>query len=386
MIRTYQDLVEQLMDEYDLPDSARNLRLCRRAVDDAYTQLPQRARWSYYNRHLSLQTTTPYVTGTIAYDHTGGAYERLVTLTDGTWPEWTKSGRFTVGRLKYEIERRIDDTRITLPEHSNPGADLAAGTAYQLERIQYELPAGFRRLLRCFDTLFQTALWIERVQDVRDSAQILATRSTYPQYVTVTHVESTPDKMCLEFTPPPSSGRNYDLYYEAMPRPLSVWRELAGTIAVTAGSPTVTGTGTAFAQIHVGCVLRIGSAATAAPTNETGYRTDDRSSGSVQEARVLQVDSATSLVLDADVEATATGVAYSISDPLDIEATAMWNALSHMASARLSLSLGRSDQRDREERAIRAIRQAMENDQRIDPNKLTTLGAFNPNLTSVADQ
>ena len=32
--------------------------------------------------------STAYLTGTVAYDHQGGTYDRLLTLTDGTWPAW----------------------------------------------------------------------------------------------------------------------------------------------------------------------------------------------------------------------------------------------------------------------------------------------------------
>ena len=383
MIQTYQDMVEHLLDLFDLGETARDRRLAKRAVDEAYRELPQRAHWTFYDRHLSLQTSAPYLTGTIDYDHTGGTNERQVTLTGGTWPTWAKAGRFTIGQLKYEVDRRVSSTVLTLKDISNPGADVASGTAYQIERIQYELPADFHRLTRCFDTLWQTAIWVATAQDVRDQAAIVYTTSSYPWRVAIVSTDDTVGRLALEFTPPPATSRSYDLFYEAMPRALVTEKEARGTVAVTSGSTTATGTSTAFASSHVGSIIRLSPNSTQEPSNQVGYRNGDKDIAAVFESRIEAYTSATVLVLETAAPAAYSGVKFAISDPLDIEPHGMWFGLMKMCEAAMARNVRAKDVAQREMDAVRAIRQAMENDQRTMPNKTSVTGAFMPTITTV---
>lgn len=74
-----------------------------------------------------------YSTGTIEYDHTGGANENQVTLSGGTWPTYAKSpARLFVNGTFYNVLARISDSIITLKTTSNPGADIAAGATFYL--------------------------------------------------------------------------------------------------------------------------------------------------------------------------------------------------------------------------------------------------------------
>jgi hypothetical protein len=108
-------------------------------------------RWSVYEAEYFLRVEAAYSTGTIAYDHTGGVVERLVTLTDGTWPDEVQHYRIVIDGDHYPIERRVSDTTLTLQPSENPGADVAAGTSYQVYRQSYPLPIGFVTLGQVFD-------------------------------------------------------------------------------------------------------------------------------------------------------------------------------------------------------------------------------------------
>ena len=131
---TYKDLTDHLVDYLGSTVSGENERLARNAVQNAYRECCTTHRWAYYYAKGRLNTVAPYTTGTVAYDDTGGAYERLLTLTGGIWPSWAAYGHVLVNNVPYQIAERIDDTRVTLTEMTNPGADVAAGTTYSLRR------------------------------------------------------------------------------------------------------------------------------------------------------------------------------------------------------------------------------------------------------------
>lgn len=76
-----------------------------------------------------------YSTGTVAYDHTGGANERQLTLSGGTWPTWAKlPGRVFINDDWYALNTRVSDTVVTLTSGDNPGSDIAAGASYFAEQ------------------------------------------------------------------------------------------------------------------------------------------------------------------------------------------------------------------------------------------------------------
>ena len=86
---TYQDAVDHIRDYFDIADldvTSRNYRAALRSVDQAYRDLPRKERWSYYERRFQKTTVAAQSTGTVKYDHTGGTYERQLTLTGATWP------------------------------------------------------------------------------------------------------------------------------------------------------------------------------------------------------------------------------------------------------------------------------------------------------------
>ena len=82
--------------------------------------------------------------------NSGGANERQLTIAAGTWPTWAARGRVSISNATYAVENRVSTTILTLRPDQNPGADVAAGTAYNLYQQAYTLPVNFRRLLRLF--------------------------------------------------------------------------------------------------------------------------------------------------------------------------------------------------------------------------------------------
>ena len=82
---TYKDGVDHVLDFLGAAVSNEAKRDAKRAILAAYREFCAVRRWTYFMAQGRLVTVAPYSTGTITYTHTGGTYERQVTLATGTW-------------------------------------------------------------------------------------------------------------------------------------------------------------------------------------------------------------------------------------------------------------------------------------------------------------
>ena len=387
-ILTFKDAVEQLLDLHELDvRNGLNERRARLCVLQAYRDIPFRTAWSYYYRQRLLQTVASQTSSTVTYDHTGGAYERVLTIAAGTWPSWAAYGRVIIDETHYEVEDRKSSTELTLTETSNPGADVAAGTTYELYRSAYPLPANFRSLVSIWDVDEQRQL---SVIEPAEQHKVLASydEPSTPEWVAIRSTGEFYGGLCLHFSPPPSEAATYDMLYMATPRPLTIDAYSAGTVAVTNGSTTVTGTNTVFPTSCVGSVIRF-STSSAPPTSLLGEIASDGGGADnpfAMQGVIKTRSSATSLVLEeaATVEIPS-GSAYVISDPLDIEPGAMYTAFMSHAEAEFSQRAGREDATRRLALARQRLLEAMEADTRVE-NTGNPRSSYDPftrtNLTS----
>ena len=122
--------------------------------------------------------------------------------------------------------------------------------------------------------------------------------------------------------PCPQVAGPYDIAIKAWRRPMNLsgrdaWQQ-QGTIAVTAGSAAVTGSGTAFDQRMVGSVFRAAIAGAQPPTGTNG------ANPFWFQQTIQSVTDATHLTLTAAAPTTftgagsASGIGYCVSDPCDI--------------------------------------------------------------------
>jgi hypothetical protein len=148
------------------------------------------------------------------------------------------------------------------------------------------------------------------------------TQTGDPRVYSIAEVPDQLGRMGLWLFPPSDTTEPIDILYRRKLRELRYSghnaAEFAGTIAVTAGSATVTGTNTAFESGMVGSLLRI-SANTTKPSGLEG------TNAWVEQRVISTVTNSGLLTLDANVTTTRNGVAYVISDPIDIE-SAFWGA------------------------------------------------------------
>ena len=147
--------------------------------------------------------------------------------------------------------------------------------------------------------------------------------------------------------------------------------------STSAGSTTVTGTGTSWsAGLHQGAILRVSSSSQRLPTSLVGVRQDNLLNPYVAQRTIVKVNSATSITVDASIDTTYTGVMYTISDPIDLETTSMMTAFFRLVELELARLLTRQDVPQREQSWLMALRGAMENDQKATRAFQTTYEPF----------
>lgn len=354
---TFFDAVEHLTDLSGGDTGDRQTRVAHRAVRSAYRTLPSACQWSYYYGVNRVLTSAPYATGTVAFDLTGGAYERLVTLTGGSWPTWAAYGVLLVENVMYQVDQRVDGTRLTLMANSCPSADFSA-TAYSLNRDTYTLPADWRAgsPLRDLSRSYPVPSQVEPAEWL--ASYLSQDYSNIPQIYCLTADPKLSGRFAIRMWPASDAEYPYDQIYLRQPVTPRVEEYSTGTIAVSAGSAAVTGTGTNWTSKMEGSVMRLVQGTTP-PTGLEGFTPYD------EEMIIQSVNSATSITLKNVVEGTYSGDAYLISDLLDIEPGAMLTAFLRRCELEQAMLLPKDSSTPlRQQAYLMALKEAMAADYR----------------------
>ena len=320
MALTYKDALDWLIDVSGGDTSGRTKKLALRAIHSSRRIIASYRDWSYFNAVLSVSTQAPYSTGTISYDHTGGAYERQLTLSGGTWPSWAERGTVVISNGFYQVEERKSDSVLTLKETSNPGQDISSGTSYKLVQEAYLLPSDFIRAdqLRNVNVDGYNPKYVPPDRLIRD--RISRESSNIPREYTIMRDPWQPGRLALFLYPPPTQLYVYEFTYQRQPKPLKTLDYSTGTVTLTAGSQAVTGSGTSWTSAMEGSILRVSSDSSNVPDNLDGLNPYE------EQYEILWVNSATSLTLKVQAAESRSGVAYRISDPIDLEIGPMRDA------------------------------------------------------------
>jgi hypothetical protein len=181
------------------------------------------------------------------------------------------------------------------------GASNLAGATYRLWQEEYQLPADFDRLLKNGSFYVQSGgRIIDTIEEYpRDQfrEEYIPDPSDPVRRVMLGGTHATTGYRVLRVNPPPQTAKVYPIDYIKKVAPMSEYA--VGTIAVTSGSATVTGTGTSWsANVTAGDYLRV----------DANGRGD-----SSKWYRVSAVGSNTSITLTATFgEATESGLDYTI--------------------------------------------------------------------------
>lgn len=318
---TAYDLVNRLLSYLGgNPEVAAHADL-RRAILDAYREMPGLHAWTYFVQVGRVFLQTAYSTGTVEFDLAGGTYDRQLTLTGGTWPAWAARGAVRINGVTSFVDQRVSATVLTLDATQNPGADVEAGTPYELVQDSYQLPIDFtvgdRGLPEnCWGGMdyIRPAEWL--------ASQRYRVSTGTPRAYTFTADPKAAGRLALRVYPAPPAFGTLDFIYRRRSRDIKIWEQTKGRASVTGGGNVVTLTqGGLFAAAHVGSVIRLSDGAVNPPTDLDGVYPY------VVERTILQRISSTQAMVDDAVDTAYTSVAYRISDPVDVEPTGMYNAL-----------------------------------------------------------
>lgn len=331
IIITVRDCIDAAQDFLSGASSSAAMRDMVRAVHASYRELLSRGEWSFLKKHGRIITRAPYTTGTIEYDHTGGTYERQLTLSDGTLPTWCEDAVIKIGDAVHQIESRKSGTVATLHAVLNPGEDVDADTEYAIYPEWYALPYDFGS----FEGPWSEDAWRlgERVTlDRMMALQRYRDWSGALQCYCVARVPDLHGQWGLWLFPRADSVETVDFTYTPTQQDFRhsgvAARDYAGTVTVS--GTTVTGSGTSFASSMIGRSIRIGTDSTNVPTGLDGQWPF------AEERIVTAVADTTHLTVDQSADTVDSAVKYCISDVIDLDYAA-YNAMLALLYARLAI-------------------------------------------------
>lgn len=304
--------------------------------------------WLFFQTWGRTVTVAPYSTGTVVFDFTGGASERLITLTGGTFPDWVSDGAtLSINNVPYDVDKLLSATTLTLKVNQTPGMDVAA-TAYNLYKARYDLPEDLAAIDR----------------PILTSSTRIIPKCSLDEFVMRRNFNESPAEPMMFAIATNSVGRAqlllwqapdqvYSLEYQykrkaAIPR---LAEESRGKVALTSGVNTVTGTGTAFTEAMIGCVLRV-SANNEVPTGLDGTKPYQ------SEYLIEGVTSATQMTIVGTADETVSGRGLTISSRLDVDEGPMYQLVIRMGQKNLRISLRINNQNEEVGEYERAVQEA----------------------------
>jgi hypothetical protein len=315
-ILTAYDVVQQCMDFLGGKGTSVTLRAMKQSLNTSLRTVLAAVKSPYMLKQGRLHLVAPITTGTITYDHTGGASERLVTFTDAHGISSTDILDYSIiiDNKICDIESYVDATNVTLDLALNPGADQAAGTSYTLVKRYYRLPDDFDETEGFVGEYDEVIGEETSMQDVLHRCRMDPSTGT-PVCYAIAGIQDQINAVGMFPYPFSDAVRTMDYLYYRKAREINYTGHdesacRSGTVA-TSGT-TVTGTDTAFASRMVGSIIRFSSSITI-PTGFSG------ANPFTAERLIHTVGSTTSLVIDRALSSELSGTALLISDPIDID-------------------------------------------------------------------
>lgn len=323
---------------------SRSLYTARVSLQEAQQHVLSMRDWRYLQRPHTFSSVANYTTGTVEYDHEGGASPRIVTLTTGTWPSWAVYGVLQLDSKFYRVQSRLSGTTLQIREEYNPGADVAAGSTFRLFREAYTLPldySSFSSLNRIGD-FDPTYVLPSEFEGLKTSEEYFGQARSFTIMADPVNV----DRQAVWFYPAPNGIEQFATHIQRRPSTLTTFDESTGTVSGSLGSVSITGVGTSFDSRMVGAVFRVGS------TSEVPESLEHGSEAFTHEAEVLSVDSVTALTISQALPAALSANKFRISSRLSVDngplhyavmACARWRFKSNTSASQSQQNRARSD-------------------------------------------
>ena len=159
-------------------------------------------KWSFLDKTDNLVLNAPITAGTITYDHAGhasGSYMVIFSIAHGL-ADTTAASKYLleVNGVSYPVATKVDGETLllTLDANDNPGADVAAGTAYRLHQDNYTLPDAFGRFIGPLTYVEKENAWYSvdivgegRIRELR-RRDYVGTNGSKPQVAAIRVVNS----------------------------------------------------------------------------------------------------------------------------------------------------------------------------------------------------
>lgn len=371
-LATYRDVVDHVLDYLggNVTDMDSE-RFARRAVQLAVNEFHAKRTWTIFYKRGRIVTNAPYATGTITFDYTGGAVERQITLTDGTWPAWSGSGTLIINNILYPVWQRVSDTVLQLQTNTSMTSDVADATAYNLVQENYPLPVDFGQMQEIVNS--SQGGWMTYLTPGEFMAQQRQYNTTgVPYSYTFQNDPLYRGTLAIAFYPFADIAYTMDMIYRRQSRSLNsqgaspVVAYTTGKTTLTSASTTVTGAGTSWTSGMAGCVIRFAAATNGeVPTGPSG------TSPFYIQRMVVSVTNANALVIDQVTGEDLTSVPYSISDPVDLEYAAMMTYFLRECEKQARVLRRMEPQPDENNNYAAALIAAMEADQRHNEARAT---------------
>lgn len=315
-VLTVCDAMDAMIDMLGVATTSAPLRAIRRVVQQAVREVVAAAKTPYMQKHGRIQLRAPYETGTVVYDHTGGTYERMLTLTTGVWPStWVEDGSVLIDSLVCDVEAYKSTTVITLDVNLNPGADVAS-TTYSLFPRYYRLPDDFDASSN------MVGEDVGHLGREIPMDEMMALMRHYTDSGTVTcysigGIQDLVGHLGLFVYPKADAADTIDFTYYRKPREIRyTGKDTNDSVGTLASSTTtaIVGNSTVFNTKMLGSILRMGDA-TYVPTGLSGEHpyADERMIHGFTDTTHITIDRAPSV---------ATALAkYCVTDYIDIDPT-----------------------------------------------------------------
>jgi hypothetical protein len=312
---TLQDMVHSMTMRCGVtaPTNQSNSRIVK-AIQSAIRALHSKHKWAYYRRQTRFKTS-PMLTMEIEYDHTGGAEERLVTITDGDdWPSDATAGELQVGENSYRILKRISATQATLELDFSPSADYEGSATWR--RKSYSFTRNLHRVDYARSITANRQLTHIPPGEIPSSSYNDYTLSRYFSWQNHGNEFGSTEFILY---PAPTSEEIIEVCASILPHTPKIHSTTGNDLSGTSGTLTVSCSGGAFGSNLIGSILRVST--NAEPPVQFKSENYDF------QAFITAVPSSTTLTISEALPASYASRGYVISSPIDAEVSTMLEAL-----------------------------------------------------------
>lgn len=343
---------------------------------------------------------------TIGYQAAGGIAPRLVSLTGGYWPSWAKdgyvrltyppgtsaAGQPTDGNVLYLVDQVLPaplsnyqsdilvatdvatcagasgnqlashsdysvdmlmatdlavcvggqtaSTYLTFDAQVNPGSNIPPGTIYTLFQDTYLLPSDF---VSSDQAMYQDnfgGMFFCSQSDFEYQRRYYQVYGV-PQYYTIRGSTKYPGRLVFQCFPAPQQQTTIDFLYHRRPRPLQIaCVNSPGTMSISSGSTVLYSSSPIFTPSMIGSVVRLSPSAIPPSGDIPSLQ---NSTPAALETVITNLISPNCVYVRDAAPYALSGVAFTISDLVDVDRGSMLNVLMRGIEKRIAILTNRKE-------------------------------------------